>query len=1009
MRSHLRLPESFLAPYRAKGDPFTSLLARSVYLGKYSRDGETWTDTVRRVVEGSMMLGPACEMAEAEALFEVIWTGQGYPPGRGFWTGGVPGIPSDAAFNCYGCEIRSIDDWCWTMNQLMCGGGVGVSLAQIPSLPPVVNARCDLRILCSAAHPNADEVKPDAAPHDGCLLGFVVPDDREGWVEALRRVLTAAWLGQPLAVDVSVVRPRGAPLKTFGGVASGPGPLVDLLRSVWRIVRGATGHKIRTVEALDITNLIGLCIKSGNVRRSALLAMAEADDHGFRDAKKDPAAILSHRHTSNNSIVLRTDEDVRSLDWHALVGDLVRFGEPGIINLALIHKTDPGVVVTNPCFVGETRLATQHGLVPIRELAERFGTLKVTTDDRVGEDYSVGEGRGTVVRDAVRAYQTSADEEVFEVTTRHGYRVRTTAAHKFVTPTGFVELCELRVGDALLLQSGEGQWGTAGTEGLGTVIGLIEGDGCFSDGRAYLRLWADKKPIAAKALGYMRELAEQMPARNGVAYPLSVHELSAHDAVEIASSRVARTLAEYGYREKGKVPEVVWRGTRACVRGYLRGLFATDGTINWSKEKQSCSARLAQANEGFLREVQQLLANFGIVSKLHWRKDAGMRAMPDGHGGSKEYACKALYELIVESANLARFGEVIGFLRPAMAERFAEWKASWKRGPYRESFDDEIVSIESAGRAPVYCTTQPSHHTVIANGVVTGQCSEIPTHHREACNLAEVFPANCADEAATVRALRLLTRYALRNRLQPLSDPIAHEVNRKNMRLGVALGGLCDFDWTADDLRRWYRVVRAEADAYADALGVPRPIAVSTCKPSGTISLMSGASPGMHAPYAPFYLRRTQIAANDPMAAALREAGVPCEPSVYDKTGRTLVFAFPTKAKHTRATVQTEGVRDQLERQRLLQTHWADNAVSATISFRESEIPDLPGLLAEYVPHLKSTSLLPAAHGYAQAPYEAIDEATYERLAATIDHAHPLTRGEGPEVDACSSGSCPIR
>src|SRR5207253_7257026 len=130
------------------------------------------------------------------------------------------------------------------------------------------------------------------------------------------------------------------------------------------------------------------------------------------------------------------------------------------------------------------------------------------------------------------------------------------------------------------------------------------------------------------------------------------------------------------------------------------------------------------------------------------------------------------------------------------------------------------------------------------------------------------------------------------------------------------------------------------------------PIATTTVKPSGTISLLNGSSPGVHAPFAPFYVRRTRIGIDEPIAQALREAGVPCEPCVYDKTGKTLVFSFPMRARNTKTTIQNQRVREQVERQRVVQDNWADNAVSTTISFADDEKDELAALLKEHGKHL---------------------------------------------------------
>jgi len=634
-----RLREDFLAPYRRKGDPFKSLLARSTYLTKYCRGGtETWTDTIRRVVEGNVNLTRGVSESESELLFHLFWTGQALPPGRGLWTGGVEGIPADARYNCWYTTLYDIDDWCWTADRLMLGGGVGVGLSDISSFPTVPANPAKFAIHCRADHQDLAEVKPEGPVYlNGSTPSYRAADSRDGWVTALRYTLEAAFLGRDQVVDVSDIRPRGSLIKTFGGIACGPGPLAHLLRSVWNIVRGAAGRKLTSVEALDITNHIGLCIKSGNVRRSALIVLGQAQDQGFRDAKKDFEAVLSHRHTSNNSIVFRSWDQLEGFDWKTLVSDNIEFGEPGILNLPLVWKTDPGAKGVNPC--GEQAL-----------------------------------------------------------------------------------------------------------------------------------------------------------------------------------------------------------------------------------------------------------------------------------------------------------------------------------------------------------------------------------HDREACNLAEVFPAQFEERTDPVTAFRLITRYCIRQRLTPLLDPKSHDIGLKNMRVGVGLGGLCDFEWTPQTLAKWFVECRQEADRYADELGVNRPITVTTVKPSGTISLLNGSSPGIHAPHSAFYIRRTRIAKNDPMAGAMMEAGVPFEEDVYDKSGHTWVFSFPTKAPHAKSSSKTETIREQFVRQAAVQEWWADNAVSATLNFDpETEREQLAQCLQEFVPKLKSTSCLPKAHGYAQAPYEEIDELTYHRMYGMVNHDHPLVNGGDMEVEECAGGVCPIR
>jgi ribonucleoside-triphosphate reductase (thioredoxin) len=629
------LSKEFLAPYVKKGDNFPSLLARASYLSKYKRpEDANWTATIQRVVEGNCAIDPSVTELEAALLFHIFWTMQALPPGRGLWVGGVPNIPNEAAFNCYFTTIYGVKDWGWVANQLMLGGGVGVGLEKLHTLPAVKHGCPQLLVTCVASHPDFQDVHVDIFGVSSSHI-LTVEDSREGWVDALIHTLVCAWEGKSAFFDVSNVRQRGALIRTFGGTACGPGPLVDMLRSVWTVVRGATGRKLTTVEGLDVTNFIGKCVKAGNVRRSALIALGAIDDQEFRDAKKHLDAILSHRHTSNNTLNFHTFEQFDHFDWVKLVQDNIEYGEPGVDNLALGKLQDP----------------------------------------------------------------------------------------------------------------------------------LIEG-------------------------------------------------------------------------------------------------------IN--------------------------------------------------------------------------------------------------------------------------------------------PCGEVQLRNRESCNLAEVFPALFDGSVEPEKIFRLVTRYTLRQRMLPFADPIAEQQRKDTMRLGVGLGGICDFDWTEDLLRSYYTVVRKEANAYADYLGVNRPIATTVVKPSGTISLLNGSNPGIHAGEAPFYLRRMRISDVEPMANSLRKANVPCEPDRYDTSGHTLVFSFPMKARNSAITVQTQTLEDQFERQLKVQRSWADNAVSSTIKFAKEEAGSMAQLLTTYAPKLKSLSMLPKEHGYQQAPYEAITEASYEQLFASIDNQSMLDSGD-LQIDECEHGSCPIR
>ncbi len=359
VRERFKLSEKFLDGYSGRQPEwgplgyitFKRTYARSVNDGT-GRTEEFW-ETLRRVVEGcytiqlnhcaSLKLPWKPEKAQrsAQEMFKLMWGFRFLPPGRGLWMMGSDYIYERGSAALNNCAFVSTEDletdfaepFCFLMDLSMLGTGVAFDTK------------------------GAGRVTIQA-PLQGEYT-HVVEDSKEGWGDLVRVILNS-YVGKarrPAHVDYGKIRPMGAPIKTFGGIAPGPGPLMECVKNIDRILAPRAGHNISSTDITDLMNVIGKCVVSGGVRRTAELALGDPEDAEYlqlKDPNLHKEQMMAWRWASNNSVIAR-----EGMDYARTGTQTAKNGEPGYFWLENARAygrlkdgaqyVDAKVSGTNPC------------------------------------------------------------------------------------------------------------------------------------------------------------------------------------------------------------------------------------------------------------------------------------------------------------------------------------------------------------------------------------------------------------------------------------------------------------------------------------------------------------------------------------------------------------------------------------------------------------------------------------------------------------------------------------
>ena len=384
--------------------------------------------------------------------------------------------------------------------------------------------------------------------------------------------------------------------------------------------------------------------------------------------------------------------------------------------------------------------------------------------------------------------------------------------------------------------------------------------------------------------------------------------------------------------------------------------------------------------------------NWGSGNIPNWRGMSNNTLYVDDYSHLMEEFWSNGYEVNTETGNAN--GEPYGFFNLPLSQKYGRLKD----GPMKDSklYPDDFDNV-----------------------VGTNPCGEISLSNYECCNLSELYLNNIESEEELNECATLLYKTQKAIAALPFIHEDTNKIVHKNMRLGLGVTGLCQSFHKIEWLDKCYVNLRKFDKVWSKTRGWPESIKLTTVKPSGTLSLLGGATPGIHPAYSRYYLRTVRMSSSDQLVQVCKDLGYHTEFLLnFDGSQNhdTVVVYFPCETPEGALLTKDTPLIEQLNLVKRVQEIWSDNAVSITAYYKPEELNELKEWLKKnYKNSVKSVSfLLHKEHGFKQAPYQEIDEETYLKAKAKVKPLSELANrstGEGETLQGieCEGGVCPIR
>lgn len=943
---------------------FNDVFRDFIYFRTYSRwlddEGrrEFWHESVDRYKDFFIKRVPKPKKKEFEQACEAKKNQEVMGSMRGLWTAGKALDRENLClYNCAALLIDSVKSFSELLYLLMNGTGVGYSVerqfvSQLPDVPKLEES---------------DEV-------------IVFTDSKLGWAEGFHKYLKRLYSGSIPKYDLSKIRPKGSILKTFGGRASGPEVLENLLKFTVQLFRSAEGRKLNSCECNDLCCYIASIVIVGGTRRASCISLSNPSDDRMRHAKDGQFwKTQPYRTLANNSVAYteKPTSDAFLSEFLSLIRS--GSGERGIFNREACeflvqqneYRKSGFTWLPNPCFSGSMRLLTSSGYKMFSEL-ENARTVIVTNKDGF---QSIGRVWCSGVKDLYKVSFAGGRESI-ECTPDHVFMLNTgekcpafDLKGKRVMPYYQVKSVFNNIDDF--------------------YAGFLFGDG------ALVRLNSDKHLGMEVHIGKDDlDIAELLGLEQGRNY-----------------NRKAKDIAvKYGFEpqryEDKKLPKNL-----EVTNDFLSGLFSADGTIVESVGRVAYKTTSISLAGQILNELHKRgIEAYITTNKAH-----------DIEHKNGVYTSVESYDVnIYNYEGILKFSELISFGQKYKQEKLK--RSILKRAPY-------VTSVKYLRKDKVYDFSEPIANWGVVEGAIVHNCSERILRPNGLCNLSEVIVMPEDDKDTLCRKVRQATILgcvqALYTKFNFLSRNWKKNAEEERL-IGVSLTGLRDhnvLNRVSKEAKLWLTEMKQvcidTALEWSSALEINMPACQTCIKPSGSVSALCGTASGLHPRFAQHYIRRVRVAAIDPLADLLIDCGVPYKPENGQSKDNadTWVFEFPMKSPETSVFQEEVNAIDQLEYWLMLQKYWCSGKPSCTIHVDDDEWVEVASWVYKHWNYMSGVSFLPKSNVvYELMPFEEITESEYKDRVenfpevdfSLLSKYEESDRTIGAQELACTGGNCEI-